>query len=138
NDLRGMGGDVIISFGGAAGTELGNACGDVGSLQAAYQSVINQFRLTWMDFDIEGAPIADTAAVDRRNKAIHNLQAANPGLRVSYTLPVDRTGLPGEGTSLLRNAQSNGARVDVVNIMAMDYGPCYPDMGQAAIDAANG
>jgi hypothetical protein len=27
--------------------------------------------------------------------------------------------------------------VDVVNIMAMDYGPCYTDMGQAAVDAAN-
>jgi chitinase len=37
----------------------------------------------------------------------------------------------------LKNARDNGVRVDVVNIMAMDYGPCYSDMGQAAIDAAN-
>jgi hypothetical protein len=48
--------------------------------------------------------------------------AANPNLRVSYTLAVDRSGLPALQMSLLRNAQSRGVRVDVVNIMAMDYG----------------
>src|SRR5262249_44152335 len=38
----------------------------------------------------------------------------------------------------IANAKSNGVNVGAVNIMAMDYGPCYTDMGQAAIDAANG
>jgi hypothetical protein len=135
-NLRGIGGDVIVSFGGASGIELGDTCGTVSSLQAAYQKVISQFKLTWIDLDIEGAPIAATANIDRRNQALHNLQAANPSLRVSYTLAVDRSGLPAEQMNLLRNAQSRGVRVDVVNIMAMDYGPCYTDMGQAAIDAA--
>ena len=68
---------------------------------------------------------------------MHGLQAANPNLRVSYTLAVDRGGLPSAQQNLLRNAQSNGARVDVVNVMAMDYGACYSDMGQAAIDSAS-
>ncbi len=135
--LRAQGGDVIISFGGASGTELGQACGTVSSLQAAYQSVITKYNLKWMDLDIEGAPIADTASIDRRNKALHNLQAANPGLRVAYTLAVDRSGLPQQQIDLLNNAKANGVNVGVVNIMAMDYGPCYTDMGQAAIDAAS-
>jgi hypothetical protein len=134
--LRGIGGDVIVSHGGASGIELGDSCTSVSSLQAAYQKVISQFKLTWIDLDIEGAPIANTTNIDRRNQAIHNLQVANPSLRVSYTLAVDRTGLPAAQMNLLKNAQSRGARVDVVNIMAMDYGPCYTDMGQAAIDAA--
>ena len=138
NSLRAMGGDVIISFGGAAGTELGQACTSVAALQAAYQSVITKYNLTWIDLDIEGAAIADAASVTRRNQAIRALQAANPSLRVSYTLPVTPTGLDGNGTNLLSNAKANGARVDVVNVMAMDYGSCGIDMGAAAINAASG
>jgi chitinase len=134
--LRKTGGDVIISFGGASGTELATACKTVESLQAAYQAVITKYALTWMDLDIEGGAESATADVDRRNKALKNLQAANPGLRVSYTLAVDPTGLPQAQRALLSNAKTNGVRVDTVNVMAMDYGPCDLDMGQAAIMAA--
>ena len=133
--LRGSGGDVIFSFGGAAGLELAQGCSSVSALQAAYQQVVTHYRVKWMDLDIEGAAIADTAANDRRNKALKALQSANPGLRVSYTLPVMPDGLTHYGLDLLSNAKANGVRVDVVNVMAMDYGPCI-DMGQAAIDAA--
>jgi predicted secreted Zn-dependent protease len=138
NSLRAMGGDVIISFGGAAGIELGQACTTFAALQAAYQSVITKYNLTWIDLDIEGGAIADTASVTRRNQAIRALEAANPNLRVSYTLPVNPTGLDGNGMNLLSNARANGARVDVVNVMAMDYGTCGINMGTAAISAANG
>jgi hypothetical protein len=138
NALRAIGGDVIVSFGGEGGTEIGRSCTSVSSLQAAYQKVINQYNLTWIDLDIENGAESDTASVNLRNQALHNLEVANPNLRVSYTLAVDRSGLPGAQMNLLKNAQSNGTRVDVVNVMAMDYGPCYTDMGQAAIDSANG
>jgi hypothetical protein len=138
NSLRAMGGDVIISFGGAAGVELGQACTTAAALQAAYQSVITKYNLTWIDLDIEGAAIADTASVTRRNQAVRGLEAANPNLRVSYTLPVNPTGLDGNGTNLLSNAKANGARVDVVNVMAMDYGSCGINMGSAATGAATG
>src|SRR5581483_650686 len=93
NNLRSqLGGDVIVSHGGASGTELGQACTSVSSLQAAYQKVIDQFKLTWIDLDIESGAESDTTSVDRRNKAIKALEAANPSLRVSYTLAVDRSG----------------------------------------------
>jgi len=39
---------------------------------------------------------------------------------------------------LLSNAKANGARVDVVNVMAMDYGSCGINMGTAAMNAASG
>jgi chitinase len=138
NSLRAQGGDVIISFGGAAGTELGQACTTVAALQAAYQSVITKYNLTWIDLDIEGAAIADAASINRRNQALRALEAANPSLRVSYTLPVNPNGLDGNGTNLLSNAKANGVRVDVVNVMAMDYGSCGIDMGAAATGAASG
>jgi hypothetical protein len=135
-NLKKAGGDVIVSFGGASGTEMAVGCADVASTQAAYQKVISQFHLSYIDLDVESGQESDTRSVDRRNKALHNLQIANPGLRVSYTLAVERSGLGSAQRSLLANARSNGVRVDVVNIMAMDYGPCYSDMGQAAVDAA--
>jgi hypothetical protein len=134
--LRAMGGDVIISFGGASGVELGDACGTVETLQAAYQAVITKYALKWMDLDIEGGAESKTTNVDRRNKALANLKAANPGLRVAYTLAVDPSGLPQAQRNLLANAKTNGLNVDVVNVMAMDYGSCNLDMGKAATDAA--
>jgi len=97
NTVRAGGGDVIASFGGASGTELGQACTTVASLQAAYKAVIDQLNLTRIDLDIEGAPLADTAANDRRNQALANLQvqyaAAGRTLAVDYTLPVLPSGL---------------------------------------------
>ncbi len=136
NNLRAMGGDVAISFGGASGTELGKACTTVSSLQAAYQSVIDTYNLKWIDLDIEGSITTDTASVDRRNKALVALETANPGLKVSYTLGVLPSGLPSAQLGVLLNAKANGTRVDIVNVMAMDYGSHSIDMGQAAIDAA--
>ncbi len=49
-------------------------------------------------------------------------QAANPGLIVSFTLPVLPTGLTADGVRLLESCAKYGVRVDVVNIMTMDYG----------------
>jgi chitodextrinase len=40
--LRTQGGDVIVSFGGADGTELALACSSVATLQAQYQAVIDK------------------------------------------------------------------------------------------------
>ena len=137
SQLRGMGGDVAISFGGAAGIELGQACTTVSSLQGAYQQAVSAYNLKWMDLDIEGGALGDTAANDRRNKALAAIQAST-GMRISYTLPVMPEGLTGSGISLLQNAKANGLRVDVVNVMTMDYGPAYcGDMGQYAIQAVN-
>lgn len=140
NSLRGVGGDVIASFGGASGTELGVACTSVSTLQTQYKRVIDQMNLTRIDLDIEGATLDNTAANDRRNQALANLQqqyaAVGKTLSVDYTLPVDPTGLLSDSLSLLNNAKNHNLNVNLVNIMTMDYGPTL-DMGQAAIQAAN-
>jgi len=137
--LRAAGGDVIISFGGASGIELGQACSSAAAVQAQYQEVINKYGVKMLDFDIEGAPIADTAAVNRRNTALAGLQSANSGLVISYTLPVLPSGLTQDGINLMVNAKSHGVKVAVLNLMAMDYGSSFnPNaMGQNAIDAVN-
>lgn len=140
DNLRNSGGDVIASFGGASGTELATSCSSVSALQAQYQYVIDTLHLTRVDFDIEGAPLDDAAANDRRNKALAALQQYYAGqgrtLAVDYTLPVARDGLQQDGIDLLDNAKADGVDVNVVNVMTMDYGGAVSDMGQAAIDAA--
>ncbi|MEU9860486.1 cellulose binding domain-containing protein [Streptomyces sp. NPDC047971] len=135
--LRAKGGDVRVSFGGAAGHELALNCSTAADLAAAYGKVVDQYKLTKVDFDIEGAALPDTAANTRRSQAIAQLQKSHPGLNVSFTLPVMPEGLTQPGVDLLADARKNGVRIDAVNIMAMDYGPAYSgDMGQYAIQAA--
>jgi hypothetical protein len=141
--LRSQGGDVIASFGGAAGTELALACSTVEALQAQYRSVIDTYGFTRLDFDIEGSALGNTAANDRRAMAIVGLQdaaaAAGKALTVQFTLPVLPSGLTQDGLNLLQNAIDNGVNIGVVNVMAMDYGrSCDPTRtGQHAVDAMN-
>ncbi|MET9497697.1 cellulose binding domain-containing protein [Streptomyces sp. NPDC006552] len=136
-DLRAADGDVRVSFGGASGTELALACSSAGDLAAAYQKVIDAYKLTKVDFDIEGGALPDTAANTERAQAIATLQKKNPGLDVSFTLPVMPEGLTSDGVNFLKNAKANGVATDLVNIMAMDYGASYSgDMGSYAEQAA--
>src|SRR5256884_6910297 len=132
------GAKTIISFGGAGGVELAQSCTDTTSLAAAYQSVINKYHVDHLDFDVEGAAIADTASINRRFQAINRLAAANSGLSVSVTIPVLQSGPDGNGSAFLQAAKNNGTRIDLVNIMTMDYGGAVSDMGAAAISAARG
>ncbi|MEV6548211.1 cellulose binding domain-containing protein [Streptomyces sp. NPDC051597] len=135
--LRAKGGDVRVSFGGASGSELGLVCKSAGELATAYGKVIDAYKLTKVDFDIEGAALPDTAANARRAQAIAQLQKSHPGLDVSFTLPVMPEGLTQPGVDLVADAKKNGVAVSAVNIMAMDYGPAYSgDMGTYAIQAA--
>lgn len=136
-DLRAKGGDVRVSFGGASGSELATTCASADALAAAYGKAVDAFKLTKVDFDVEGGALPNTAANTKRAQAIAKLQAAHPGLDVSYTLPVMPEGLTQDGVNLLADAKANGVRLDGVNIMAMDYGPAYSgDMGDYAIQAA--
>ena len=135
--VRAAGGDVRVSFGGANSTELASACTSPSDLAAAYGKVVDQYKLTKVDFDVEGGALSDTAANTRRAQAIAQLQASHSGLEVSYTLPAMPTGLTQDGINLLSNAKTNGVDIHAVDIMAMDYGSSFTgDMGQYAIDGA--
>jgi hypothetical protein len=145
NQIRALGGDVMVSFGGAAGTELAGAHTSVASLQAAYQSVIDAYQLTHIDFDIEGSWVAHPSSIQRRSEAIAGLQAAavasGNALDIWYTLPVLPTGLTPDGVNVVQSAITEGVSLSGVNIMTMDYGPfAAPNpagqMGSYAIQAA--
>lgn len=125
-------------------------------LTAEYQSVIDTYGVNHLDFDIEPDTITgseadlydvvgDKAANHLRDLAINTLKAANPDLKVSFTIATQPDGLPhdpsyigGNVLGILKQAKADHVDLDVVNIMAMDYftGAKHPDMGQLAIDAA--
>jgi hypothetical protein len=135
NAIRAGGGDVVVALGGFNGTELAQACSTVASLQGAYQQLVDYYKLTWLDFDIENGPsgaLADSTSNSRRNQALAGLQLANPGLRISYTLPVATTGLTAGSTALLQDAKNKGVNVGIVNALAMDYGGAQTGMGTIA------
>ena len=81
SQVRALGGDVSVSFGGEEGSELAQVVTNVQTLTADYQQVITAYGLTHIDFDIEGAAVADNASIDRRSQAIAALQQAATAAR---------------------------------------------------------
>jgi hypothetical protein len=137
--LREMGGDIMVSFGGAGGTELAQACSDAETLAAEYQRVIDIYGVTHLDFDIEGDDIYEAETIDKRSEAVALLEANNEQeLVISYTLPVLPTGLTEEGLRVLESAIAYGVEIDIVNIMTMNFGADFVDksMGENNILAA--
>ncbi len=122
--VRAKGGDVAVSFGGYNGVELGASCGGSGSLANAYQQVINKYNLSRIDLDYEGDDLDANMGV--RFAAIKTLQnnarSAGRTLHVSLTIPMTTVGFPGSGIDELNQAKAAGVTLDIINIMAFDYG----------------
>jgi len=146
--FRAAGGDVMISLGGASGTTLAQAAVAAGetaeALAARYVAVVDAYDLNRLDFDIEGAAVAEPASIALRSEAIAILQAQRPDLEVWYTLPVLPSGLTPDGLNVVRSALEAGVKLDGVNVMAMNYGaanapitgPAARSFGEYAIAAA--
>ncbi|GCL43650.1 DUF4347 domain-containing protein [Dolichospermum planctonicum] len=148
--LRAIGGDVIFGFGGAIGTEIAQAATTVAQAQTAYKTIIDTYGANngtiRLNFDIEGAAVADSTSNNRRNQALYQLQQsyASQGINisVSLTLPVLPTGLDSSGLNIVQSALTAGVKLDYVNVMAMDYGDSaapittQKTMGYYAIQAA--
>jgi chitinase len=137
SSAKAAGASVIVSSGGSGGEPISFTCTNQGTIDAAYQAIINDYGTSQLDFDIEGAAIADTAGIDRTFQAMKDLKASNPSLQWSVTVPVLPSGLDYNGTGLLADAQSMGVTIPMVNVMAMDYYQgTGTEMGNAAISAA--
>jgi hypothetical protein len=121
--IRKRGGDVIVSFGGEAGKELALVTEDPAVLEKTYQSIIDRYKFTWLDFDIEGKALGDMKANERRNEVLAKLQAKNPGLLISFTVPVDPNGVSRETKAMLTDAKAKGVKVHSANVMTMYFGP---------------
>lgn len=134
--IRARGGDVKVSLGGAAGSELAQVCPTPQATATEYQAVVDAYQLRYLDIDIEGGAVADPVSVARRSQALAILQANRPALKISLTLPVLPEGLDANGFATLKSARDNGVTVDVVNVMAMDYNRSSGNYGDFAVQAA--
>jgi chitinase len=122
NEVRGDGGDVIVSAGGYNGTKLGQVCGSASATAAAYQQVITKYGLHAMDFDLEEPEIESSSAIANELGAAQILQQNNPGLFVSITMPSTTTGANYFGGLLLDEAKTLGFTPDDYTIMPFDGG----------------
>lgn len=127
--MRSNGGGTIPSFGGysadTGGTEIADSCTSVSSIAGQLENVVTTYNVNRIDFDVEANSLTNSAGIDRRNKAIAQVEtwAASTGhsVQFSYTFPTFPTGLQSDTLAVLQNAISNKARIDVVNIMTFDY-----------------
>ncbi len=124
--LRQLGGDMTVSFGGAANSELSIGCTDPTELAAAYTAVVERYSLTTIDLDIEGSVASAPDVNQRRAQAIATMTATRAAngqpVSVWLTLPVGLSGLTTEGQGVLSSMLSAGVKLAGVNGMTMDFG----------------
>ncbi len=123
---------AAISFGGRNGTDLAAACTRPAALEKAYTTVLSHYKVSVADFDVEGAALADAAAVQRRAVALAAVQrsyrAHHRSLQVWLTLPSTSRGLSPEAMSVVNAMLRHRVLLSGVNIMAMDF-PAPPRAG---------
>jgi chitinase len=136
--IRGAGGDVSVSVGGYGGTKLGQTCGTVAATAAAYQQVVTKYSLKAIDFDLEEPEYENTAAIANELGAAKTLQASNPGLFVSVTMPGTAAGTGWFGTQLLDQAKSIGFTPNDFSIMPFDGGFNGGSSQVSALEAFHG
>jgi hypothetical protein len=134
--VRAQGGDVKISLGGEAGSELAQVCATPQAVETEYQAIVDAYNLKYLDIDIEGGAVADPVSIARRSQALVLLQQARPNVKISLTLPVLPEGLDANGFAVLKSAHDAGVNVDLVNVMAMDYQRPTGEYGTFATQAA--
>jgi chitinase len=124
--LRQRGGDVLVSFGGAANTDLATECTDQQELTRAYSSVIDRYDVSTIDLDIEGPALSAAGAAQRRAAAISAIQqrvrAAGGKLAVWLTLPVTPSGLDDNAFGVVEAMLAAHVDIAGVNAMTMDFG----------------
>jgi chitinase len=124
--LHQQGGDIAVSFGGQANDELATHCTSVTDLAAAYSAVIDRYKISTIDVDVEGANLTDHEANLRRADALALVQkqrrADGKQLAIWLTLPVTPTGLDESGQAAVRDTLAKKLDIAGVNAMTMDYG----------------
>ena len=129
-EVQMAGKEVIISFGGYAdpvlfpnGREIAGLITDVDKLANAYIDFIGRHNVSKVDFDIEeGGLLEDSTVSLRRNDAILKIVEKFPKIQISYTLPVDESGLKSASLALLADAVRKNISISSVNLMAMNFG----------------
>lgn len=108
-------GALTVAFGGPHGVEPAERCG-TDQLAARYAAVLGATHAARLDFYLTDAELADAPANVRRTQALARLQHDHPGLRISFTLPVHRSGLSADALAALSAAADGGLAVATVGL----------------------
>jgi len=131
---------VLVSFGGAQGSDLAVGCTDPAKLQDAYQAVVARYSLNAIDLDVEGPGSLSPTVSARRAQAIAAVQrgrvTAGKPLGVWLTLTVSPSGLEPSGVAAVEQMLLAGVKLAGVNVMAFDYGPLPGDTMLSASESA--
>ncbi|KAN0034634.1 hypothetical protein ACTFIV_001165 [Dictyostelium citrinum] len=130
NDIKPLGKNVIISFGGASNREISTSF-SVDQLVETYSKVIESYSAYGLDFDLENG----LYNVDNISLALKTLISKYPNIQISLTVPTMQSGLTDTGKGLVEAFKKGGFNF-IVNGMAMDYYNQEKEMGEAAIKAA--
>ena len=139
--VRRWGGNVIVSLGGQRNDELAITCEDETLLAAAYGEIVERYDLSTLDLDIEGAALADKAAVARRSAAIKVVQdtrrAQGRDLAIWLTLPVAPRGMTADSIASIDGMLAVGVDLTGVNLMVMNFAQSREDstMQEAVVEA---
>lgn len=118
------GGEVAVSFGGAARDEPATVCTDVDRLVESYRTVVDRYRADAVDLDVEMDDLGRRDANERRAEALARLQEdREEPLEVWLTLPVGPQGLEEDATEVVAQTLEGGVDLTGVNLMTMNYGP---------------
>lgn len=118
---------VLVSFGGAEGSDLAAGCADAAKLEGAYRAVVDRYNLSTIDLDVEGPASLNPTVMARRAQAIAAVQrgrtTAGEPLAVWLTLTVSPSGLEPDGVAAIQQMLLAGVKIAGVNVLAFDYGP---------------
>ncbi len=129
NNIRGAGGDVVISSGGAVGNWLEQSCGSAGELAGAYQRVINAYGLKALDIDIEGSVYGNPTLQQRINRA------AQSGLTVDgWTIMPFDFGAAGQNMGNLTVQATEGLKNTVKNAYGYSDDQAYRHSGISSMN----
>jgi Ricin-type beta-trefoil lectin domain len=135
NNIRGAGGNVVASFGGASGPWLESSCSNATDLANAYLRVINAYGLRAIDIDIEGSVYNNATQQQRVIDALKLVKANNSSVAIYVTFPSDQSG---PDSSMINRAHASGLTVDAWTIMPFDFGGNGQNMGTLTVQATEG
>jgi hypothetical protein len=105
---------------GFRGEDPALAASDADELQAAYQSAIDERDSAWIRFNVEGSAALDQDSISLRDEALVGLDAANPALKIGFTVTARSTGLDAGSLNVLQSAINDGVHIDAVKILVQD------------------
>jgi hypothetical protein len=120
-------GSATVQVRGSVGEDPALTAPDAETLQAAYQSAIDERDSAWIRFNVEGSEALDQQSISLRDEALVGLDAANPTLKIGFTVTAQPTGIDAGSLNVLQSAMNDGVHIDAVKVLIQDPEQLFGD-----------